>query len=278
MLPLLWQEAGLRQSAEEFEQTVALARQRAAMRRSPTRIVFASQELEDATRGFVGKKRSYAVYEFVVPSLPSEQVQAQSSDPTSQAGQTAVTRPSGFVGEWIPCAVAPAWKTLSKVTVISCNFLNTNDFSALRNFYKWPHDGWSLKEGSVNGFLFSPTSCYPVNYAQTPYPSSYPFLTNAPAPNEDVPASSQRYADIWPQDRGYDYFETTGSDNFGAVETSTNAPRRFFDLPMIEFDSSGMLNTEKDGVFEVVFSHPTVSQKSYMVRVTRSGQSFEFLR
>lgn len=206
-------EAAPRQAAEQFLSAVELARAYSIAHNKRTRLVFADEELKEHAEGKISN--AYGVYVFYIPVQPTNTVKL----------------PGEFVGQWIPLSSLPEWQHLPEGVECSVSS-NAPGEAELRQLYFNPQQSWDGNEANFFASNYA-ASVYPLNYRQTPYPTSFPLVeTNQP------PSSAP---DSWPDNYPYRYFKPPFSASMvGQVEnSSTGSGRIFFDLRGIEFDPNG---------------------------------------
>jgi type II secretory pathway pseudopilin PulG len=271
-----------RQAAEEFAAALRTARQYAIANNVRTRVVFADAELEAASGNELRKGTSFAIYAFYTPFLPTGATEIQplrgaSTTRIEFAQMPTLSLPAGFVGQWIPCPGAPDWRTPRSTVEVLSDYATNNAEAFLRtNFYQ-PPKVWAAGD-DVPDFFESTNKAapFPINYFQTPYPTSYGLITTNLPPDENSvialpgidPPVYRNFREIWPTNLAYRFFDvyTDNKDgSLGTIEAGGQSGRRFYNLPGIEFTPLGQTSftgamatftfrskTQTNNAFEVV--------------------------
>lgn len=241
---VLPKQTTLRQEAERFAEALKTARQYAMVHGARTRLVFADEELSEATDNKFKPFQAYGLYTFYIPRKPDAPDAAATKDPLW------FITPPEFVGQWMPLPPCRDWRKLPEGIVAECALLQeAKDEAGLKKLFFNPPDYW---DESGRDFLSSThsASVYPRNYWQTPYPLAFSLAT-ASCPPADAPAA-------WPKDFSYTYFDIASS-KVGQVEDATcgKGDRKFFNLCGVEFDPNGRPTFEGDE--PLIFKFSTVS-------------------
>jgi len=266
-----------RQAAEEFLSAVRTARQYAVDNSVRTRLVFASEEMAAATTNTaLVATNSYSIHTFFVPRQPFGGTDWRDNATGNEFSQMpTISLPSGFVGQWIPCPLAPKWRTLNRVALTGALFSNAPTTNFLANHFYNPPTYWVPYPLGTNffarGHMFS---VYPENYLQSPSGQAYGLLTtNRPMPESSYvvrDGQSVTYDELWVTNFAYTYFRSTDPQYLGAYEDSATSPRRFFSTHGIEFDSQGIPTFQWTNQLVFRFAQPRNTNNYYDVVIDRA--------
>ncbi len=245
-----------RQAAQEFLGLVRSARQQAIVNSSRTRMVFSTSELEtnDPT---LPAGRTYAIYEFVIQKMPGGATGLQPISPEefgSSGNRTETIQmpwlsiPSTHVGQWVPVKSVGSWNQIDESVLFENPLTNaTINLAFLASNYFNPPNTWEPPFlGGTNIFDDAHmASIYPENYYQTPKSTPYNIIVRSHGPEEEsyylniASSTYLTYKQLWDTNTTYTYFDVADPTNLGLIEDSTFDPRRFYNLPGIEFDGLG---------------------------------------